>query len=277
MAELINLNPINAPLSYPDMLKIQAKAKTSLNTIQNMNIQLMKVVHDMQTIGEKIQKSDNLPDPSTLSREELAKVINNYKDQTIKIMSDTRIQDLNKKAQSIDNDIQNVIIDYCNYGFSGIIPNAKSLAKNIVNIVSSCFHMRESRMRMMGINLPDLLDDYELVFQEVSAIMTNIAQANGWNEYAIQIPVDQNVYDSIFNKKDLSLRYKSWPIDIENIHYNLEYDSKNGTITFTKVSSLTDGDSTIHTIDQISDRNMIKLQAPNDEKTFYITFIPEMK
>ncbi len=277
MAELINLNPISAPLSYPDMMKIQARAKTSLNTIQNMNMQLMKVVHDMQTVGEEIQKADNLPDPTTLSREELAKVINNYKNQTTKIMSDTRIQDLNKKAQSIDNDIQNVIIDYCNYGFSGIIPNAKSLAKNIVNIVSSCFHMRENRMRMMGINLPDLLDDYELVFQEVSAIMTNIAQAHGWNEYAIQIPVDQNIYDSMFNSKESSLRYKNWPVDIENIHYDLQYDSKNGTITFTKTNSLIDGDSTTHAIDQVADRNMIKLQAPNDEKTFYITFIPEKK
>lgn len=277
MAELINLNPISTPLEYPDMKKIQARAKTSLNTIQNMSMQLMKVVHDMQTVGEEIQKASNLPDPSTLSREELAKVINSYKDQATKIMSDTRIQDLNKKAQSIDDDIQKVIIDYCAYGFSGIIPNAKSLAKNIVNIVSSCFHMRETRMRMMGINLPDLLDDYELVFQEVSAIMTNIAQANGWNEYAIQIPVEQEIYDSMFNNKPTSIRYKSWPVDIDKDHYSLQYDSNAGTFTFSKAGLLTNNDETIHAIDQVNDRNMLVIQAPNDERTFYITIIPEKK
>ena len=94
-------------------------------------MQLMQVVSKMQSIGEEIQKKDNLPDPSTLSKDELAKVINQYRSQTTKIINDTRIRDLNEKAKSIDNDIQKLIVDYCVYGFNGILPNVKILASNI--------------------------------------------------------------------------------------------------------------------------------------------------
>lgn len=47
MAELINLNPISKPLDYPDMMKIQLRAKTTLKNIQDMNMQLMQVVSKM--------------------------------------------------------------------------------------------------------------------------------------------------------------------------------------------------------------------------------------
>lgn len=273
MAELINLNPISKPLDYPDMMKIQLRAKTTLKNIQDMNMQLMQVVSKMQSIGEEIQKKDNLPDPSTLSRDELAKIIDQYKSQTTKIINDTRIRDLNEKAKSIDDDIQKLIVDYCVYGFNGILPNVKILASNIIGIVSSCFHMREDRMRMMGIQLPDLLDDYEMIFQEVSAIITNMAQAHGWNEYAAQIPVKQEMYDAIFFNKDTRTLYQNWPIPVNGSQYLFGYDHVKKTITFIKADSL-DSDEAIYPIDKVKNGNLFVVQAPNDEKTFYISLIP---
>lgn len=273
MAELINLNPISKPLDYPDMMKIQLRAKTTLKNIQDMNMQLMQVVSKMQSIGEEIQKKDNLPDPSTLSKDELAKIIDQYKSQTTKIINDTRIRDLNEKAKSIDDDIQKLIVDYCVYGFNGILPNVKILASNIIGIVSSCFHMREDRMRMMGIQLPDLLDDYEMIFQEVSAIITNMAQAHGWNEYAVQIPVEQEIYDAIFFNKETQIRYKNWPIPVNGKHYLFNYNHAKKAVAFVNADSL-DSDEIFCPIDKVKNGNLFVMQAPNDEKTFYISLIP---
>ncbi len=273
MAELINLNPISKPLDYPDMLKIQARAKTTLKNIQDMNVQLMQVVSKMQSIGEEIQKKDNLPDPSTLSRDELAKIINQYKSQATKIVNDSRVIELNEKAKSIDTDIQKTIVDYCVYGFNGILPNVKDLASNLIGIVSSCFHMREDRMRMIGIQLPDLLDDYEMIFQEVSAIITNMAQAHGWNEYAIQLPIEQEIYDAIFFGKETRTLYKNWPIPVNGKHYQFGYDHVKKVVTFVNADSL-DCDEATYPVDTKTNGNCFVVQAPNDEKTFYISLIP---
>lgn len=278
MAELINLNPISKPLDYPDMMKIQLRAKTTLKNIQDMSMQLMQVVSKMQSmmqfIGKEVQKKkDNLPDPSTLSKDELAKVINQYKSQTTKIINDTRIRDLNEKAKSIDNDIQKLIVDYCVYGFNGILPNVEILATNIIGIVSSCFHMREDRMRMLSIQIPDLLDDYEMIFQEVSAIITNIAQAHGWNEYAVQIPIRQEIYDAIFFNKETQTLYENWPITVNGSQYLFGYDHAKKTVTFLKADSI-DSDEVVYPIDKVKNGNLFVVQAPNDEKTFYISLIP---
>ena len=274
MAELINLNPISKPLDYPDMMKIQLRAKTTLKNIQDMNMQLMQVVSKMQSIGEEIQKKDNLPDPSTLSKDELAKVINQYKSQTTKIINDTRIRDLNEKAKSIDGDIQKLIVDYCVYGFNGILPNVKILATNIIGIVISCFHMREDRMRMMGIQIPDLLDDYEMIFQEVSVIITNMAQAHGWNEYAVQISIKQEIYDAIFFNKETQTLYENWPIPVNGSQYLFGYDHAKKIVTFIKEDSI-DSNEAIYPIDKVKNGNLFVVQAPNDEKTFYISLIPK--
>ena len=276
MAELINLNPISKPLDYPDMMKIQLRAKTTMKNIQDMNMQLMQVVSKMQSIGEEIQKKDNLPDPSTLSKDELAKIITQYQSQATKIVNDTRIMDLNEKAKSIDNDIKILIIDYCVYGFNGILPNVKDLASNIIDIVSSCFHMREDRMRMMGIQLPDLLDDYVMIFQEVSAIITNMAQAHGWNEYAVQIPIKREMYDAIFFNKETRTLYQSWPIPVNGKHYEFGYDNVKKYVTFMNSDS-PDCDEATYPIDTAKNGNLFVVQAPNDEKTFYISLIPDNK
>ena len=276
MAELINLNPISKPLDYPDMMKIQLRAKTTLKNIQDMNMQLMRVVFKMQSIGEEIQKKDNLPDPSTLSKDELAKVIDQYRSQTTKIINDTQIKDLNEKAKSIDDDIQKLIVDYCVYGFNGILPNVKILASNIIGIVSSCFRMREDRMRVIGIQIPDLLDDYEMIFQEVSAIITNMAQAHGWNEYAVQIPVEQEIYDAIFFNKETQIRYKNWPIPVNGKYYLFNYNHEKKTVAFVNADSL-DSDEIFYPIDKVKKGNLFVVQAPNDEKTFYISLIPTNK
>ena len=129
-------------------------------------------------------------------------------------------------------------------------------------------------MRMMGIQLPDLLDDYEMIFQEVSAIITNMAQAHGWNEYAVQIPIKQEIYDAIFFNKETRTLYENWPIPVNGSKYLFGYDHAKKTVTFIKEDSI-DSNEVVYPIDKVKNGNLFVVQAPNDEKTFYISLIPK--